>query len=137
MRRRKCPPTSAGGMGPRRSARGSPESYMAEGSRLGPKAGSTSRVRTPSAARARYQNGDVPRTAQWRVNVAVIDRQRVLHGWTQSDLARAAHVDSKTIRDMVAGRRRPSFGTIQALCVALDIALSSVIVFVEDGLPPQ
>ncbi len=69
---------------------------------------------------------------EWWVDVRVIDRSRVLRGWTKADLARAAHVDPGTLSDLGKGRRRPTFGTIQALCVALALSLPDVIVF-EDA----
>lgn len=52
-----------------------------------------------------------------------------LHGWTKADLARAAHVDPGTLSDLGKGRRRPKFGTVQALCVALGLTLPEVIIF--------
>src|SRR5207249_1194857 len=56
---------------------------------------------------------------RWSVDVYAIERARVLRAWTRGELARAAHVDEKTLRDMVSGRRRPTFGTVQAVCTAL------------------
>ena len=78
--------------------------------------------------------------ADWYVNIRVMERQRILRGWTQAQLARVAHVDPKTLGDLVVGRRRPTFGTVRALCNALDLTLSDVIVFVEDrdvGVEPH
>jgi len=70
-----------------------------------------------------------PATLEWAVDVAVIDRARVLRGWTRRDLAQRAHVDEGTLCDLFAGRRRPTFGTLRALCQALELALDSVIAF--------
>ena len=56
------------------------------------------------------------RAAIWSVDVTIIDRARLLRGWTRRDLARQAHVDEGTLCDFVAGRRRPTFGTLRALC---------------------
>jgi DNA-binding Xre family transcriptional regulator len=70
---------------------------------------------------------------RWSVNMHAIERQRILHGWTRRELARAAHVDEKTVRSMMDGRRRPTFGTLQAVCGALGVMLSDAIMFVEDG----
>lgn len=66
---------------------------------------------------------------QWWLNIQVIERARILRGWTKADLARAARVDPGTLSDMTLGRRRPTFGTVQAICVALGLVLSDVIVF--------
>ena len=130
MRRRKCPPTSAGGMGPRRSVSGLPESSMAEWSRLRPKAGSTFRVPTASAVRVgtRRCRSDRVRT-EWSVDHQLIERERILRGWTRRDLARAAHVDEKTLRDMLSARRRPTFGTVDAVATALGLMLPKVVLF--------
>jgi len=67
--------------------------------------------------------------ARWTVDVAAIDRARILRGWTRRDLGRQAHVDEGTLCDLAAERRRPTFGTIQALCLALDMSLRDVICF--------
>jgi len=66
---------------------------------------------------------------EWAVNLAVIDRARVLRGWTRRDLAEHAHVDEGTLCDLFAGRRRPTFGTLRAICQALDLPLDGVITF--------
>ena len=65
----------------------------------------------------------------WSVDVVTIDRARILRGWTRRDLAQNAHVDEGTLCDMFAGRRRPTFGTLRALCQAVDLSLSEVIDF--------
>lgn len=74
----------------------------------------------------------LPETA-WSVNAHVVERQRILRGWTPAQLGRVAHVDPRTVRSLVAGRRRPSLGTVQALCTTLGLQLSDVIVF-QDAL---
>src|SRR5216683_3024759 len=66
---------------------------------------------------------------EWSVDAGVIDRARILRGWTRRDLAQHAHVDEGTLCDLFAGRRRPTFGTLRALCQALDLALEDVIEF--------
>jgi transcriptional regulator with XRE-family HTH domain len=63
------------------------------------------------------------------VNVDVIDRERLLRGWTQRELARTAAVDQGTLSDLLAGRRRPTLGTVQAICTALRLTLAQVIAF--------
>jgi hypothetical protein len=55
----------------------------------------------------------------WCVDAARIERERVVRGWTPVHLATVAHVDPRTVRSLVAGRRRPSLGTVQALCTVL------------------
>lgn len=67
--------------------------------------------------------------AAWSVNALPLERQRILRGWTPTQLGRVAHVDPRTVRSLVAGRRRPSLGTVQALCTTLGLQLSDVIVF--------
>ncbi len=67
------------------------------------------------------------------MNVAVVDRARMLRGWTQRELARSAHVDPGTLSDLLAHRRRPTFGTVQAICASLNLTLADVIAFHSDG----
>ena len=69
------------------------------------------------------------RAFEWSVDAAAIDRARILRGWTRRDLAQNAHVDEGTLCDMFAGRRRPTFGTLRALCQAVDLSLTEVIEF--------
>jgi len=69
-------------------------------------------------------------TLEWSVDVPTIDRGRILRGWTRRDLAQQAHVDEGTLCDLFAGRRRPTFGTLRALCHALELSLEDVIRFV-------
>jgi DNA-binding Xre family transcriptional regulator len=70
-----------------------------------------------------------PPALEWSVDVAAIDRARVLRGWTRRDLAEHAHVDEGTLCDLFACRRRPTFGTLRALCQALDLSVGDVIEF--------
>ena len=63
----------------------------------------------------------------WCVNIAVVERARMLRGWTQRELARNAHVDPGTLSDLLAQRRRPTFGTEQAICASLNLVLAEVI----------
>jgi len=72
-------------------------------------------------------------SVHWHLNASAIERARVLRGWTRTRLAHNAQVDEKTLRDMLSGRRRPTFGTVQAVCSTLAMTLSDVIVF-EDLL---
>jgi DNA-binding Xre family transcriptional regulator len=71
--------------------------------------------------------------ARWHVDLIRLDRQRVVLGWTRSELARRAHVDAKTLSTMFRGRHRPVLGTVQAICVALGLGLADVITFEDDG----
>ncbi len=71
----------------------------------------------------------VQRTLEWSVDVAAIDRARILQGWTRRDLAQHAHVDEGTLCDLFVGRRRPTFGTLRALCQASELTLVDVIAF--------
>ncbi len=63
------------------------------------------------------------------MDVGAIDRARILSGWTRRDLAQQAHVDEGTLCDLFAGRRRPTFGTLRAICRALALSLEDVIAF--------
>lgn len=67
----------------------------------------------------------------WSVDSLAIDRARILRGWTRRDLAQQAHVDEGTLCDLFAGRRHPTFGTLRAICSALDLAFDDVITFEE------
>ena len=68
---------------------------------------------------------------EWSVDVLASDRARILRGWTRRDLGRQAHVDEGTLCDLFAGRRRPTFGTLLAICQRLDLLLEDVIAFPE------
>jgi transcriptional regulator with XRE-family HTH domain len=70
---------------------------------------------------------------EWSVNAGAIDRARILRGWTRRHLAKAAHVDEGTLCDLFAGRRRPTFGTLRAICRALELSLADAIAFSENG----
>lgn len=70
---------------------------------------------------------------RWAVDLDRIERARVLNAWTRKHLARVAHVDPKTLTDMCRGRRRPTFGTVQAICAALRLTVADVIVFEDDA----
>jgi transcriptional regulator with XRE-family HTH domain len=65
----------------------------------------------------------------WSVDVAAVDRARILRGWTRRELGRKAHVDEGTLCDLFAGRRRPNFGTLRAICNALALGFEDVISF--------
>jgi DNA-binding Xre family transcriptional regulator len=71
----------------------------------------------------------------WTVNAAAMDRARVLRGWTRRDLAEHADVDEGTLCDLFASRRHPTFGTLRALCQALELSLGDVIEFASDQQP--
>jgi DNA-binding Xre family transcriptional regulator len=70
---------------------------------------------------------------EWSVDVAGIDRARILRGWTRRDLAERAHVDEGTLCDLFACRRHPTFGTLRAVCQALELALADVIEFASNS----
>jgi len=73
----------------------------------------------------------------WSVNVDLLDRERVLRGWTQRQLAVSARVDPGTLSDLLGRRRRPKFGTVQAVCTALNLTLAEVISFAADVKPER
>jgi DNA-binding XRE family transcriptional regulator len=70
---------------------------------------------------------------RWAVDVDRIERARVLNAWTRKHLASVAHVDPKTLADMCSGRRRPTLGTVQAICSALGLVVADVITFLDDA----
>jgi DNA-binding XRE family transcriptional regulator len=137
----KMRPATPAGRGPvARSVTGAgdapalPASCMAEGRSLRPKASQVGRVPGAPAPRedtirATRRSGSI----RWRVDVHVIERARILRGWTQADLSQEAHVDPKTIRNMISGNHRPTFGTLQALRSVLGLALADLIVFSDVG----
>ena len=69
------------------------------------------------------------REQEWSVDASAIDRSRILRGWTRRDLAQQAHVDEGTLCDLFAGRRRPTFGTLRAICRVLELSLEEVVSF--------
>ena len=71
----------------------------------------------------------VARAMEWSVNIGAIDRARILRGWTRRDLAQQANVDEGTLCDLFAGRRRPTFGTLRAICRSLELGLADAITF--------
>ncbi|MBJ7599589.1 MAG: helix-turn-helix transcriptional regulator [Candidatus Dormibacteraeota bacterium] len=74
-----------------------------------------------------------PRRIGWKLDPAGIERARVLRGWTQRELALAARVDPGTLSDALTMRRRPTLGTLQAICRSLDLTLADVIRFDNEG----
>ena len=70
-----------------------------------------------------------PSGANWSVDVAMLDRHRIVRGWSRRELAAAAHVDPKTLRDLLGRRRRPDLGTVQAVTATLGLTLVDVITF--------
>jgi transcriptional regulator with XRE-family HTH domain len=65
----------------------------------------------------------------WTVDVDRIERTSVLRGWTRRRLAEHAHIDPGTLSDLMTGRRRPTLGTVVAICEALELELSDAILF--------
>jgi transcriptional regulator with XRE-family HTH domain len=76
-------------------------------------------------------SADIRRVPTWSASARVVEQERILRGWTRRQLAQAANVDPKTLGDFVGGRRRPQLGTVRALCGALGLRLTDVIVFPE------
>lgn len=81
----------------------------------------------------RARGPGVPVMIGWQVDLAAIDRARVLRGWTRAELARRAQVDPGTVSDMFRRRRRPVLGTVQAITAALGLGLEHVILFGEEA----
>lgn len=71
------------------------------------------------------------RIVSWTVRRGAIERQRILKGWTRSQLAKAAQIDPKTRRDLLGGRRRPTLGTVGTLARTIDLPLAAIIVVSE------
>jgi ribosome-binding protein aMBF1 (putative translation factor) len=67
----------------------------------------------------------------WTVRRDAIERHRILRGWTRDQLAAAAQIDPKTLRDLLGGRRRPTLGTVGTVARAIDLTLGEVIVISE------
>ncbi|MBJ7614384.1 MAG: helix-turn-helix transcriptional regulator [Candidatus Dormibacteraeota bacterium] len=65
----------------------------------------------------------------WIVDVDRIEKTSVLRGWTRSQLAEHAHIDPGTLSDLLAVRRRPTLGTVMAVCEALGLQLCDAILF--------
>jgi transcriptional regulator with XRE-family HTH domain len=62
------------------------------------------------------------------LNTAVIDRERLLRGWSWSDLGRAAGFSQPT-RTKIANGRGVSIVTARRLCEAMGLSLKKVLVF--------
>jgi DNA-binding XRE family transcriptional regulator len=67
--------------------------------------------------------------AAWSVRVDLIEQARVLSGRTRERLAADAHVDPKTLRDMLNERRRPTVGTVHCVLRVLELDPRDVIAF--------
>ncbi len=65
------------------------------------------------------------------MNVDVIERARILRGWTLVDLARAARVDRGTLSDLINQAHQPTLGTVQAIVIALGLTMADAIRFAE------
>jgi transcriptional regulator with XRE-family HTH domain len=65
----------------------------------------------------------------WTVDVARLDMRRVLLGLSARQLATRARVDPDTVGDLLSQRRRPTLGTLSAICNQLDLTLHDVIQF--------
>jgi transcriptional regulator with XRE-family HTH domain len=91
--------------------------------------------RVPETPRpnGRSRHGRAARPPAWTMNVAIVDRERLLRGWTQRQLAQRAGVDPGTLSDLLGQRRRPTLGTVHAICTSLELKLSDVIVFESGG----
>ncbi|MGH2866044.1 MAG: helix-turn-helix domain-containing protein [Solirubrobacteraceae bacterium] len=71
----------------------------------------------------------------WRVRAEIVERERILRGWTRAQLTEAADIDPKTLRDLLNGRRHPTLGTVGTLCRALDVPLADVVAIIEQPRP--
>ena len=78
----------------------------------------------------------LPALVEWRIRPDVVERERILRGWTRAQLTEAAAIDAKTLRDLLSGRRRPTLGTVGTLSRALGLPLSEVIAIVEQPRGP-
>ncbi|MEO8898534.1 MAG: helix-turn-helix transcriptional regulator, partial [Candidatus Dormibacter sp.] len=76
-------------------------------------------------------SGVPPPVVEWRVRPDVVERGRILRGWTRAELTEAAAIDPKTLRDLLTGRRRPTLGTVATLSRALGLPIAEVIAIVE------
>jgi DNA-binding XRE family transcriptional regulator len=72
----------------------------------------------------------------WQVRSDVVERERILRGWTRAQLTQAAEIDPKTLRDLLNGRRRPTLGTVSTLSRALGMPLGDVIAIIEQPQLP-
>jgi transcriptional regulator with XRE-family HTH domain len=73
----------------------------------------------------------------WQVRSEVVERERILRGWTRAQLTQEADIDPKTLRDLLAGRRRPTLGTVSTLSRALGMPLRDVIAVIEQPRRPD
>ena len=85
---------------------------------------------TVAGNRAAYARATLP---TWQVNREAIERARLLAGKTRRELAAAAQIDYKTLRDLLNGRRRPTIGTAHCVIRALGLDAKEVILFSADS----
>jgi hypothetical protein len=91
------------------------------------------------SARGTVQRSGTPATrgVSWTVRRDAIERQRILRGWTRDQLAAAAHIDPKALRDLLGGRRRPTLGTVGTVARAIDLPLAEVLIINEGARPAR
>lgn len=87
----------------------------------------SSRARAVDPSHALERDGGT--TTRWYVRCDIIERARLLAGKTRRELATAAQVDDKTLRDMLNHRRRPTIATVHCVIRALALDPTEVIVF--------
>ncbi len=85
-------------------------------------------ARTPTAG---VQPSITPPGVTWRVAADRIERERIARGWTREQLAKAARIDAKTLRDMLNARRRPTLGTLVEVARALERPLTELMTITE------
>ena len=65
----------------------------------------------------------------WTADIRRLDRERIVRGLSQRELAALARVDPGTLSDLLAQRRRPNLGTLRALSEALELGIADLIQF--------
>jgi len=69
---------------------------------------------------------------QWRPNVRAIEEARIRRCWTLRRLSREARLSYPTVINLILGRTKPNFGTLEQLGKALDLTTVDLVAFVED-----
>ncbi len=69
---------------------------------------------------------------RWQPNIRAIDEARLRRCWTLSRLSREARVSYPTVINLLRGRTKPNFGTLEQLGGALGLSAADLIQIFEE-----
>jgi transcriptional regulator with XRE-family HTH domain len=69
---------------------------------------------------------------QWRPNIRTIDEARLRRGWTLRRLSREARISYPTVINLLLGRTKPNFATLDQLGTALALTSADLIEILDE-----